>query len=409
MGLRHCRFCEGSRLSTFLDLGFTPLADSFLREGALHRPETSYPLSVSLCADCGATQLDHVVAPEVLFQRDYPYESSITVAGRTHFGRTAQTLVERLAIPDGQLAVDIGSNVGVLLAAFERQGCRAVGVEPAPNIAAISQARGQHVINDFWSPRVARRIVSEVGLAAAITATNVFAHVDDLGSFMDGIDLLLDDRGAFVIEAPHFLKLLQGLEYDTIYHEHLSYLAIKPLAQYFSRRGYEIFELEEIGIHGGSLRIWVGKNGKHRIRPSVQQIVEAEEKGGCFDLKRLAGFADEVRTHRLLLNRLIRSLKADGKSICAVGAPAKGMTLLNYCHLGPELIDFVTEKSNLKIGRYTPGMHLPVLTDQALLERKPDYGLLLAWNFAEEIMANLSTYRERGGKFIIPIPKPTIV
>lgn len=409
MSLRMCRFCHGSSFHQYLDLGFTPPADAFMRAQGLQQPEIYYPLDVRLCLECGLSQLGYIVPPEILYQHDYPYESSTTRAGRKHFFELASTAVDRFGLTTENLAVDVGCNVGVLLDGFKTRGCRVLGIEPAANIAAIASGRGLDILNDFINPTLASQAVEMHGEASVVTITNVFAHIDDLDGFMEAVEILLNDKGVLIIEAPHFLKLLQNLEYDTIYHEHLSYLAIRPLNFLFRRFGFEIFDVQEIGIHGGSIRVYISRIGRHPVTNAPARMVAEEEEEGLFDIERLNAFSRSVAAHRTKLSSLLNKLKADGHSIAGVSAPAKGMTLLNYCRIGPELLDFVTEKSRLKIGRYTPGMHIPVLSDEALLENKPDYALLLAWNFAPEIIENLKDYQSQGGKFIIPIPDPHII
>jgi len=409
MNLKICRICHGSSFQRYLNLGFTPPADSFIAKQGLQQPEVYYPLEVYLCLECGISQLGYTVPPDILYQHDYPYESSTTLAGRTHFFNFAASVVDRFKLESENLAIDIGSNVGVLLDGFKKKGCRILGIEPSANITAIAVGRGIETINDFISPQLASQVFEKYGRASVIAATNVFAHIDDLDSFMEAVDLLLDDSGVLIIEAPHFLKLIQNLEYDTIYHEHLLYISVRPLNRLFSRFGYEVFDVEEVGIHGGSIRIYVSRSGQHPTTIAPNSMLEAEEENRIFSFDRLSQFGNDVASHRLKLTTLLRSLKAEGHSLAGVSAPAKGMTLLNYCRIGPEILDFITEKSRLKIGRYSPGMHIPILPDAALVERSPDYALLLAWNFADEIMENLREYRDKGGKFIIPIPEPRIV
>jgi len=409
MILKTCRICHGSSLQPYLNLGFTPPADSFIREQGLQQPETHYPLEVYLCNDCGMSQLGYTVPPDILYQHDYPYESSTTRAGRTHFFNFAASVVERFNFDSKNLAIDIGSNVGVLLDGFKTKGCRILGIEPSANISATAIGRGIETINDFISPKLASHVLQSHGKASVVTATNVFAHIDDLDDFMKAMDILLDDQGVLIIEAPHFLKLVKNLEYDTIYHEHLLYISVRPLNRLFNRFGFEVFDVEEIGIHGGSIRIYVTRIGVHSITKALSDLIATEEANHIFDYDRLSQFSEEVASHRTKLIALLSSLKAEGASLVGVSAPAKGMTLLNYCNIGPELLDFVTEKSQLKIGLYTPGKHIPILADSALTDEQPDYALLLAWNFADEIIANLKEYRDKGGKFIIPVPKPHIV
>jgi SAM-dependent methyltransferase len=401
--------CNGVELTQFLDLGFTPPADQFLRKEQLREPEIYYPLPVVICSGCGLVQLGHVVSPEILYRRDYPYESSITRTGRNHWSEFANTTVKSLGLGSNDLVVDIGSNVGTLLEAFRAAGTRILGVDPASNIVRIAEKRGVETINEFFSEDVARRIASEHGKAATITGTNVYAHVDDLAAFMRAIDILLTPGGVFIFEAPYLVNLINHLEYDTIYHEHLSYLSVKPLIAFVQRFEMEVFDIQERDIHGGSFRVFISRKGKMPISPVVAEFLTREEKLGLYDLGQLQKFSAAVSQNREDLTWLLKSLKHEGKRICAVSAPAKGMTLLNYCRIGTDTLDFVTEKSTLKIGRFTPGAHIPVVPDDELLQQNPDYALLLAWNFAEELMENLKDYRQRGGKFIIPIPHPRIV
>ncbi|MDP3723062.1 MAG: class I SAM-dependent methyltransferase [Candidatus Omnitrophota bacterium] len=410
MRLRRCRMCHGSRLETYLDLGATPLADGFLRADQLHEPEAVYPLAVALCKDCGLSQLTHVVNPELLYCRDYPYESSTTATGRQHWGEFASTATRKLALGRQDLVVDIGSNVGVLLAMFRKEGVRIIGVDPAPNIVAIARRRGIPTECGFFDAAIARKIATRWGQAALATATNTFAHIHDVDRLAHALKVLLKENGVFALEAPHVLRLLQRLEYDTIYHEHLSYLAVKPLVRFFHRFGMEVFDVEERPMHGGSIRVYVQMpQGRRPVAAIVSRLMREEERHGAFSLRKLRQFAAAVRQHRDELQRRLQRLKRQGNVIAGVSAPAKGMTLLNYCRLGPELLDFISEKSKLKIGRFTPGVHVPVVSDEKLLKRQPDYALILAWNFAPEIMGNLESYRRRGGKFIIPIPKPRII
>jgi len=404
-----CRLCGSPEHTPFLDLGFTPPADSFLRPDQLDEPEKHYPLKVLRCNSCMFVYLSHVVAPEVLYRNEYPYESSMTSAGRSHFDTFAGSVVDSFGIAPGSLAVDIGSNVGVLLGGFKRRGCRALGIDPAENIAQIAIKNGIPTVPEFFSPEIADKCAAEYGRAEVITATNVFAHVDDLNTFMRAIDILLADNGIFIVEAPYLMHLLAELEYDTIYHEHLSYLSITPLIPFFKGCGFELFDVGQVDIHGGSNRLFIAREGVHKIRDIVPALEREEKKRRIHELDYLYDFSARVRNNREDLMTLIGDLRQQGKRLAGVSAPAKGMTLLNYCGINGRHLEFITEKSKLKIGRYAPGNHLPVLPDSALHEQDIDYALLLAWNFKDEIMANLREYRVKGGKFIIPIPEPRIV
>jgi hypothetical protein len=405
-----CRLCDSENLYLFLDLGFHPPSDQFRTRDQLNTSVVFYPLEVNLCESCGFVQLGYVVPPEILYQDNYPYESSITQMGRNHYFEFARSVVEGFNLHTNDLAVDIGSNVGVLLEGFRTLGLRVQGIDPAPNICQIAEKRGIPTINAFFDESSARRVVEKLGLATVITGTNVFAHVDDLNAFMRAVNLLLDPkRGIFVIEAPYFLHLVETLEYDTIYHEHLSYLSIEPLIPYFQKFGMEIVNIEEKDIHGGSIRIFISAIGNYPVGENVSKFLEIEKIADLRSKKTLNNFALRVAENKLKLQLLLANLKASGKKIVAVSAPAKGMTLLNYCKIDGQLIDFVTEKSKLKIGSYTPGGLIPIYSDDSLLDEAPDYALLLAWNFATEIMYNNKEFIARGGKFIIPIPEPRIV
>ena len=405
----NCRMCGGVRLRQFIDLGFTPPADAFLRADQLQQPETHYPLQVCQCQECGLAQLTHVVSPEVLYRHDYPYESSITKAGHAHWKEFADAVCSRLALGERDLVIDVGSNVGVLLECFRNNGARVLGIDPASNIVRLAEKRGIETWDEFFGPHIVERVLNEKGKAAVITATNVFAHVDKLRDFMAAVVALLTDKGIFIVEAPHFGHLLGSLEYDTIYHEHLSYLSLRPLQAFFRQCGMEVFDVQERDIHGGSFRVLAARPGRYPIAAAVDAMLAWETEAGMYDASLLDAFASKVSAHRSELVRLLHSLKSQGKRIAGVSAPAKGMTLLNYCRIGPELLDFVTEKSKLKIGRFTPGTHIPVLADDALIRNKTDYALLLAWNFAEEIMGNLQEFSRQGGKFIVPVPNPRVV
>lgn len=372
-------------------------------------PETHYPLKVVMCEDCGLAQLSHVVSPEILYRHDYPYEASITQTGRRHWAELAATVSELLKLSGEDLVIDIGSNVGVLLEAFRNCGTRILGIDPASNIVRLAEKRNIPTVNEFFSLEVADQIVRDHGHATVITATNVFAHVNDLDSFVKSVNILLNDRGMLILEVPYFLNLVKNLEYDTIYHEHLSYISIKPIVSFFRHFGMEIVNLEEKDIHGGSIRLYIARIGRTPVSPLINEFVRKEDEFGLYKEERLLEFSCRVERNRQDLVWLLYQLRHEGKKLAAVSAPAKGMTLLNYCRIGTDLVEFVTEKSKLKIGRFTPGTHIPVLPDDELLHRKPDYCLLLAWNFAEEIMQNLKEYRAAGGKFIIPIPVPKIV
>lgn len=408
--VNNCRICHSQNLIRFLDLGFTPPADGFLTPARLEEPEVYYPLEVFICNNCSLVQLGYVVPPEILFQQDYPYESSTTETGRKHFYSLARDAYQRFKLKPDDLVIDIGSNVGELLQGFKNAGTSNVlGIEPAPNIYQIAHKNGIESINEFISEKLAFEIIKTKGKAKIVTATNVVAHINDQHALVRAVNMLLAERGIFIFEAPYLVTLIDNLEYDTIYHEHLSYLSVKPMTRLFQQFGMEIFDVLEISIHGGSLRYFVGRKGDYPISNNMTRLLEMEEAKKVYDIERLSEFARSVHKNREELTWLLKSIKHDGKRVVGVSAPAKGMTLLNYCKIGSETLDFITEKASLKIGKYTPGTHIPVLPDAELIRQMPDYALLLAWNFAEEIIKNLNEYRQAGGKFIIPVPEPRIV
>ena len=403
-----CRLCHAEKLTPFLDLGMQPHSDGFLREAQLAEPEPVFPLTVALCESCGQTQLTYVVSAEYLWNQEYVYDSSVTETGRAHFGRMAADIVRDYAVPAGSLSVDIGSNVGVLVAGFADAGLKAMGVDPAVVPARIANENGRETVCALFSAEVAEKIAAERGRAAVVTGTNVFAHVDDLDDLMAGVEALLDEKGIFVIEAPYLVDLVEKLEYDTVYHQHLSYLSIQPLRTFFARFGMELFDVVRTAIHGGSVRLFVARKGARDTRPIVAELAAAEEAMDLHSPAFLDAFARKVVDHRQALVRMLRELKDAGKTIAGLSAPAKGNTLLNYCGINGSILDFVTERSALKVGRYTPGSRLSILPDAALVDRRPDYALVLAWNFAEEIIRNQKEYAAAGGKFIVPIPVPVI-
>tara|TARA_B100000315_G_scaffold74900_2_gene68627 strand:+ start:5200 stop:6423 length:1224 start_codon:yes stop_codon:yes gene_type:complete len=405
----HCRLCDSKKLTQFLDLGSTPPADQFRRIEQLSEPEIHYPLKVVRCDKCMFIQLNYVVSPEILYRNDYPYESSITKTGREHFKEFALSVIKLFNLSKNDLVIDIGSNVGVLLDVFKNEGCRVIGIDPAVNIVRIAEKNNVETIPEFFSIEVAKKIIKSYGKAKIITASNVFAHIDDLNSMMNGIDCLLDEDGVFIVEAPYLVNLLNKLEYDTIYHEHLSYLSLVPLIPFLYECGFELFDVSQVDIHGGSIRLFISRKNKRKVSKAIHEHLTYENENAIYSIDNLIQFAKKVEKNRDDLVWLLKSLKREGKQIAGVSAPAKGMTLLNYCKIGKETLCFLTEKSTLKIGRFAPGNNLPVYTDSALIENNIDYALLLAWNFKDEIMKNLTQFKGNGGKFIIPIPEPTII
>ena len=404
-----CRMCNSDNIEEFLDLEFSALSDGFLTKEQLKKPETFFPLTVNFCHNCGLCQLGYVVAPELMFNEDYPYDSSTTKTGREHFTKMGVDICDKFGLKENSLVIDVGSNAGVLLNGFKSKGMRVLGIEPSSNVAKIAMKNDIETLIEFFSNKLTKKILEEYGKVSVITGTNVFAHIDDLQDFMSTANSLLIEDGIIVIEAPYLLYLIEKLEYDTIYHEHLSYLSVKPIVEFCKKFDFELFDIEEQTIHGGTLRYFIGRKNKREISQKVLDYIKLENEKELYSIKKLNEFAEYVKNHRKKLLQLLYDLKRDGKRIIALSAPAKGNTLLNYCKIGTELLDYATERNPLKIGKFTPGMHIPVYPDEKLLEDQPDYALILAWNFSDEIIKNNAEYRNKGGKFIIPIPEPKIV
>lgn len=407
--IKYCRLCKKNNLVKVLTLGPTPLANAFLTKTQCDQPEIYYPLDVYFCRSCTLVQLGHVVNPKVLFA-NYVYASSTSPVFVKHFEDFANTVIDRYFQQLPGLVVDIGSNDGILLQHFRRRGCKILGIEPAKNIARLAQKKGVPTLSAFFNQAVAKKIVKKVGQATIITATNVFAHIDDLDEVMHGVKILLKRDGIFIIEVPHLAELIRQNLFDTIYHEHLSYFALAPLLTYFRGEGMRVIAVEKVASHGGSLRIFVTSNKSDRqVTNSVAKIIMEEIKLGLAFLETYRNFAKQILINKASLISLLSQLVTKGYKIAGYGAPAKGNTLLNFFNIGCETLDFIVDDSPLKQGLYTPGKRIPVLSSHALYEKKPDYLLILAWNFSQSIVEKNERFKKIGGKFVIPVPIPKII
>lgn len=407
--LSGCRMCGGTSLYPFLDLGFHPPSDAMLSQSDLNKPQILFPLRVVQCTECGLTQLDYAANPKLLYGNNYLYESSVTETGKDHFFKMADSICKQFNLQNNSLIVDIGSNVGVLLEGFKRNNMRVLGIDPAPKISVIANQRGIETWNTFINESAAKEIVDQKGKASIVTGTNVFAHIDDKEGLLQALNILLEEDGVFIVEAPYLVDLIDNLEYDTIYLEHLEYISIKPLISFFHKYNMEVFRVEKHNIHGNSVRFFVSRKGKRKIEDSVEEFLNLEEEKKIYQRETLDKFAMNVKKHKEEIITLLNQLKKEGKKVIGISAPAKGNTLLNYCKIGPDTLHYITEKSKMKIGRYTPGMHIPIVEEEELYKQNADYGLILAWNFSEEIIKNNEGFKKTGGKFIIPIPYPRIV
>ena len=406
--LRRCRVCRSEDLYTYLHLGRTPLANSYLKETQLAEPEFKEELAIQLCRTCGLSQLTKVVNPDLMFKH-YLYVSSTTQTIRDHWTELAQTTAKRASAQPGDLVLDVASNDGCLLSKFRTLGMNVVGVDPAENLAAEANAAGIRTLCRYWSSHVAGDIVSRFGAPRIITATNVFAHVDDVHEFVSGVAVALATRGIFVIEAPYLRDFIGKREFDTAYHEHLSYLSIHPLATLMSMHGMQVFDAEYFAdIHGGTMRVYVSREKDYPVSERVTSILEEEVRFGIKDQAPYDAFARSVTENKRALRTLIADLKAEGKTIWAYGASAKGNTLMNFFELTKVEIPAAIDDNPKKWGYYAPGSHLLIAGISELAHARVDYLLLLAWNFEKEIIRRCKEAKY-AGKFIRPVPRAAVI
>jgi SAM-dependent methyltransferase len=404
-----CRLCASTDLTKVLSLAPTPPANAFVPEAALGHAQRTFPLDMFFCETCAHAQLLDVVDPSALFE-DYVYVSGTSPVFVRHFQDYAEAVARLSGLGPDDLVVDVGSNDGTLLAAFRERGARILGIDPARDIAKKASEGGIETLNGFFTPDLAAGIRAERGPATVVTANNVFAHIDDLRGVVDGVRSLLRPDGIFVFEVSYLVDVLEKTLFDTIYHEHLDYHSVKPLARFFAAAGMELIRAERVETHGGSLRGTAQVIGGPRVADgSVEDLTALEERLGLDRAETLQAFSRDIDALGADLRATLNRLKAQGRSIAGFGAPAKATTLMHHFGIGADMIDYIVDDSPLKQGLFTPGHHIPVVSSDMIADNRPDYLLILAWNFAEPIMAKHAAFHDAGGRFIIPVPKTEIV
>lgn len=402
-----CRFCSAPLRHVFVDLGVQPLANSYVEPERLRRPETFYPLCVYVCGECFLVQLPEEERPDAIFS-DYAYFSSYSESWLRHARLYAEAVIERFGIGPEDRVIEIASNDGYLLRWFQERGIPVLGIEPARNVAEAAEAAGIPTMVRFFGSETAREVAGQADL---LVGNNVLAHVPDLNDFVKGLKIALAPQGVLTMELPHLLRLMDEDQFDTIYHEHYSYFSFLTVRKVFAAHGLTLFDVQELPTHGGSLRIF----GRHDeddskpLEPAVADLLVREEAACLTRLDAYRSFSERVQRVKRGLLRFLIQAREEGKSVAGYGAPAKGNTLLNYCGVRTDLIDYTVDLSPHKQGRYLPGTRIPIFSPDRIRETRPDYVLILPWNLQEEITAQMSDVRSWGGKFVVAIPEVRVI
>jgi hypothetical protein len=400
-----CRFCGAALTFTMVDLGKSPLCQTILTAAQLNEMEPFYPLHVYVCGECSLVQLEEYVDPSAIFS-DYAYFSSYSDSWLDHVRRYADDMTERFSLGPQSQVVELASNDGYLLQWFVARDIPSTGIEPAANVAEVAIARGIPTIVEFFGEEVAAKLVADGLRADLLCGNNVLAQVPDLNGFVAGMKVLLSDDGVFTIEFPHLFQLIEHNQYDTIYHEHFSYFSFTSAARIFAGHGLVLWDVEELPTHGGSLRIY-GRHAEDESRPvtdRAEKMLQREQELGVDDLATYASFGDAVAASKRRLLAFLIQAQDEGKSVVGYGAPGKGNTLLNYCGIRTDLLEYTVDRSPAKYGRFLPGTHIPVYQPDRIFETRPDYVVILPWNLRDEISTQMAGIAEWGGRFVAPIP-----
>lgn len=402
----HCRFCNAPLTNVFIDLVNAPASNSFLTQEQLNEPEVHYPLKVYTCSNCFLVQIEEYKKSDAIFNSDYVYFSSYSTSWLQHAKKYTELMIERFQFTTNSQVVEIASNDGYLLQYFKGNNVPVLGIEPTANTADVARSKGIETINEFFGTTLAQRLVEQGRKADLLLGNNVLAHVPDIVDFVKGMKLLLNEEGVITMEFPHLVQLIDNSQFDTIYHEHFSYLSFYTVKQIFEAQDLEMFDVEELPTHGGSLRIYAKhKNDKSKsISENVTRLLEKELLKGISSLDYYSHFQQQALTVKIAFTEFLLQQKKAGKKVAGYGAAAKGNTLLNYCGIKNDLIEYVVDANPHKQNKWLPGSHIPVVNESYMKESKPDYVIIFPWNLKEEIVRQLSYIRDWGGLFIVPIP-----
>jgi 2-polyprenyl-3-methyl-5-hydroxy-6-metoxy-1,4-benzoquinol methylase len=406
-----CRFCRTPLSRTFVDLGVSPVANAFLSRTQLNKMEAFYPLHAYVCDACLLVQLEDFETPEHIFNDQYAYFSSYSDSWLDHARRYTELVTARFGLNTNSFVVEIASNDGYLLQYFVKKGIPALGIEPSSNVASVAKTKGIDTWIEFFTAKSAQVLVSKRRKADLILGNNVLAHVPALNDFVDGLKILLSEHGVITMEFPHLLCLIRENQFDTIYHEHFSYFSFLSVTRIFAAHGLRIFDVDQLSTHGGSLRIYATHEASKRWDEcaSVSELLTEERRAGLGKVSSYSNFSEQVIKTKINLLHLLIDLKRAGKKIAGYGAPAKGNTLLNFCGIRSDFIDFTVDKSAQKQGMFLPGTHIPIEAPSKIFELRPDYVLILPWNLRDEIASQMTGIAAWGGKFVVPIPQVRVL